>query len=359
MKAVILAGGYGTRLRPLSCTRPKLLLPVANRPLIDWTVEHLRKSGIKSVILAVGHMADDIKRHLKTVRGVNFHYSLETRALGTGGAIKNAERFVGRKETFLVVNGDIITFPDYKKIVSFHSEGGHLATVAVYEVEKPERFGAVVIDRDGKVKEFVEKPPHRITNLINAGIYVLEPEVFDYIHGGKVSMERDVFPILCEKGLMGGFQLDGPWMDMGLMEDYFNANELLMGKVRVRVAKSAKIGRGSKIGENVVIGKEAKVMGGAIIKGPTAIGDRVSVGKDVRIRNSIILEGAKINDHAAMERTVVGGGVVIGKRVKIERGCVIGDKVVIGDHVTLAPEVRICPYKEVLESVLEPGLVVT
>ena len=204
VKAFILAGGFGTRLRPLSCTRPKLLFPIGNKPLLDWTLERLEKSGVKQVILAVNYMAEAfIQRYGKSAHGIKLTYSRETKPMRTGGPIKQAEKLIGRDEPFLVLNGDIFTNINFVELIKKHNETTNAtATIALYRVEDPSRYGVVELTERECIVRFEEKPSpgKEPSNLANAGIYVLEPEVFDYIPIGRpVSLEREVFPILAQE----------------------------------------------------------------------------------------------------------------------------------------------------------------
>ncbi len=374
MKAIILAGGFGTRLRPLSCTRPKLLFPIGNKPALEWTLERLADSEVTEVILAVNHLADALVRHYKKPKQelkisfskdirVSDKDNLFPRPLGTGGPIKNAEKLIGRDEPFLVLNGDVLTNIDYAELVRKHEANKRAkATLALYRVEDPTRYGVAELTKDDRVKRFIEKPQPGAAhgNLINAGIYVLNPEVFDYIPSGKrVSIEREIFPKLAEQGSLYGFRFEGAWTDIGKPEDYLKANRLWLDSEiknnqiadNVHVADSVKmhspstIGRGTRIGENSEIGPHASV------------GEHVTIGKRVHLDNSIILSGTVISDYASVTGTVLGEAVIIGSGVKIENGCLIGDHTMIHDGLTLSRNVTVCPFKEVTESVIEPKCV--
>jgi len=365
MKALILAGGFGTRLRPLSCTRPKLMFPVLNRELLDWTLERLSKSGVDRVILAVNHMADALERSFRYSRyGIEIVYSRESRPLGTGGPIKNAEGFlIEGGEPFFVLNGDVFSDVDYGKIYSFHEGSGAKATIALYEVEDPGRFGVVELGEKGRIKRFVEKPKpgEAPSRLVNAGVYVLDPSVLDIIpHGRKVSTERKVFPALAREGSLCGYRFDGIWVDIGLPEDYFLANRMmlrhlaadepLVGK-NVKVHETAKVVAPSAVGEGSTVAEDAVV-------GPYAVvGRGVEVGKGCRIDGSIIFQGAIVESFASIRGAIVGEDSIVGRWAKIEEGCIVGDHALIGDNVTLTKNVEICPFREVRSSILEPGKV--
>ena len=360
MKAVVLAGGFGTRLRPLSCTRPKLLFPICNRPLLDWTLERLAKSGVKEVVLAVNYMAEAfIQRYGNSTRGMRLFHSREEKPLGTGGPIKNAEELIGRKEPFLVLNGDILTDFDYSKLMEKHIEKGATATIALYRVADTSRYGIAELTEKNRVVRFVEKPAREKapSNLANAGIYALDPEIFDYIPGGRpVSIEREVFPKLADEGKLYGYDFEGSWIDIGKREDYLKANKLLLdtqikksqlGK-SVHMKSDVEIKHPTVVGEKVVIEEKSKV-------GPyAAVGERTILGKGVLVQNSIIFPGVMISDFTSIKGAIIGENAIIGRHVKVEDGCMIGDHAVIKDNVTLTRNVTVCPSREVSESVLTP-----
>ncbi|RLI02968.1 hypothetical protein DRO31_02915, partial [Candidatus Bathyarchaeota archaeon] len=227
LKTLVLAGGFGTRLRPLSCSRPKALFPVANKPLIDYTLESLSEAGVETVVLAVYYMAESLVRYLgPTKNDLGILYLREQRPMGTGGPIRQA-RDMMNGEKFMVMNGDLLTDFDYKRLINYHEEKGGIATVALTQVEDPYRYGSVELDWEGRITRFVEKPElgKAPSNLINAGIYILEPEIYDYIpDGGKVRIETEVFPKLAEEQQLYGFESHGFWMDIGEPIDYLNAN---------------------------------------------------------------------------------------------------------------------------------------
>lgn len=358
MKAVVLVGGFGTRLRPLSCTRPKLLFPICNTPLLDWTLEKLAKSGVKEVALAVNYMAEAfIQRYGDSTHGMRVFHSKEEKPLGTGGAIKNAEKLIGREEPFLVLNGDILTDFDYSKFMKKHIEKGETATIALYRVKDPSRYGVVELTEKNRVVRFVEKPAREkaSSNLINAGIYVLDPEIFDYIvRGRRVSIEREVFPKLVDEGKVCGHEFKGLWIDIGKLEGCLKANKLLLDtEIKksqlgegVRLMSAVEIEDPVVVGEKVVIGEKSKV-------GPyVAVGERVTLGKEVRVQNSIIFPGTVISDFTSIKGAIIGENAIIGSHVKIEDGCMIGDHVVIQDNVVLTRGVTVCPSRVVSESVL-------
>lgn len=361
LKALILAGGIGTRLRPLSCTRPKLLFPVLNKPLLDWTLERLAENGVEEVILAVNYMAEAfIQRYGKSKYGMKISYSREEKPLRTGGPIKKAEKMIGHEKPFFVLNGDIITKIDYAELLEKHEEKDAIATIALYKVEDPSRYGTAKLAENNRVVRFEEKASREKapSNFINAGIYVLNPKIFDYISSGRpVSMEHEIFPKLADEGKLYGHKFKEFWIDIGKPEDYLKANWLLLDaeikkgylemdvslemgvtiKDPVVVDKKVNIGQKSKVGPYAVIGKD------------------VVLGKGVHVENSVVFPGTIISDFASIKGAIVGEEATIGRRVKIRGGCIIGDHAIIRDNVALTKGVTVCPSKEVTESVSTPA----
>jgi NDP-sugar pyrophosphorylase family protein len=361
MKALILAGGFGTRLRPLSCTRPKLMFPIANRPLLDWTLERLAASGVKEVVLAVNYMAHVLKNYYGTTQyEMKISYSHETKPLGTAGPIKKAEQLIGRDSPFFVLNGDILSEIDYQALLKAHQENGATATITLLAVSDPSRFGVVEIDSSNRIHRFVEKPKPGETpsNLINAGVYALDPSVFTYIKPNeKVSMEREVFPVLAKEGKLFGYRCDKLWIDIGKPADYLQANRYMLDKISSKqpiLGEAVEIKPNTKITKTVVIGNRVEIGEDAHIGPYAAIGENTVIGKGTRIENSIIFPGAWIDAHTSIRGAIIGEGAIIGQWVKIENGVIVGDHAIIYDNVTLTQEVTVCPSKEVDESVLEP-----
>ena len=359
MKALVLAGGFGTRLRPLSCTRSKVLFPVANMPLLDWTLKNLSRGGVDTVILAVNYMAEAIVRYLgPTKYNLGIIYSREERPLGHGGPIKKAEDILKGDEPFLVLNGDIISDINYRRLVDFHNEKGGLATVALYQVPDPSRYGAVELDGDGRILRFVEKPEPGTapSNIVNAGIYVFDQKVIDYIPAGRpVYTETEVFPVLAKEGNLYGFEIRGIWIDVGLPQDYLRANARLLSKLG-----GAQVGEGSKVDEAAEVlppsslGVGVEVGPNSVIGPNTSIADHVHIGMGCRIENSIIFPGVTIGNYTSIRNALIGENATLKRWVKVESDSIIGDYAIIADGVTITQGVTICPSKRVEESILEP-----
>lgn len=355
MKALILAGGFATRLRPLSCTRPKALFPILNKPLLQWTFERLVTHEISEVILAVSHQTEALIKEQKIPRkGLLIKYSRDPprKPLGTAGPIKKAEKQLGHYNPFFVLNGDIFADVNYTRMLKQHEEQEALATIALHRVEDPKRYGAVELSEDNRITRFVEKPAQNAvsSNLINAGAYVLDPKIFQYIPKNKfVSMEREIFPKLATEGLLYGFVYEGSWFDIGEPEDYLKiSRNLLDSSTDVRQARS----RDKAIIKNPVALDKGVHMGQKSTIGPYAIlGQNVKIGKKALVKNSIILPETVISDSSTIDGAIIGVNVFIGKNATINKGCILGDHTKIGNNVTLAENVSICPAKEIHEDI--------
>jgi mannose-1-phosphate guanylyltransferase len=356
LKALILAGGFGTRLRPISCTRPKSLFPVINKPLLQWTFERLAKSNVSEAILAVNYQTEAaIKQHRLPKYGIHTQYSRDPlgKPLGTGGPIKKAEEHIGRKDSFLVLNGDIFADVNYADLLKLHEQKGAIATLALHRVDDPSRYGVVQLAEDNRIMKFVEKPPRESapSNLISAGTYVLSPAIFDSLPKGRaVSIEREIFPRLARENKLFGFIFDGLWIDIGKPEDYLQINRLLLETTGSQLKH--KVGNNIRIRTPVALDKGVSTGEGSVIGPYAVLGRNVRLGENVNIQESVVLPDVAILDSSRVNGAVIGEGTFIGEGTEIKRGCMIGDHVRIGDHVTLAEGVSVCPAKEVSQSVL-------
>jgi mannose-1-phosphate guanylyltransferase len=277
--------------------------------------------------------------------------------LGTAGPIKKAEKLIGHEEPFLVLNGDIFTNFNYLEMIKIHDEEKAVATIALYKVKDPSRYGVADIGPDGLIKEFVEKPTKGIatTNLINAGLYIMSPSIFQLIPIGRaVSMEREVFPKLVKEKKLYGHVIEGLWKDIGKPEEYLQTNKLILSSLRTKSGKKPSTYNEIDpiaVDKNVIIGEKSSI-------GPYAIiGRNVSIGKNVEIKDSIILPNTIIEDYASIRGAIVGEGAFLGKRSKVTNGCVIGDQVKLKEGVSIAEKSSICPGREITESILKATMI--
>jgi len=291
--------------------------------------------------------------------GLNVKYSIDPpkTPLGTGGPIKKAEKLIGQTEPFLVLNGDIFADLSYTEILEKHKQSKALVTIALCEVEDPSRYGVAEIAENGRIKRFIEKPAKGTapTNLINAGVYVLNPKVFQYIPKGKtVSMEREVFPKLVEKGELYGHVFHGLWMDIGKPEEYLQVNKVLLDSLADK-QKHKSAGK-FKLKNPVALAKEVSIGEKSIIGPYTVLGKNVIIGKNVRIAESVIFQDTKIDNFSSINGAIIGEGAIIGKNVKIGKGCIIADQAKVKDNVSLA-EVAVCPAKEISGNKLKSKII--
>lgn len=362
LKALILIGGFGTRLRPLSCTRPKALFPILNKPLLQWTFERLAKNDIREVILAVSHQAEVfIKQQRIPKSRLKITYSRDPlkKPLGTGGPIKKAEQLIGHDSPFLILNGDIFADIDHREILKIHEKNDAIATIALHEVKDPSRYGVAELTKESRIKNFVEKPPKELatTNMINAGVYILSQKIFDYIPKScPLSIEREVFPKLAEEGRLYGYVFGGLWIDIGKPQEFLEINRTLLDSFEP--LQKRKIGRGGRIEEPVAFDKNVAVGEDSLIGPHVVLGRNVTIGNSVRMKDSVVFPDAVISDFSIVSGAIIGEGAVVGKRVKVNRGCLLGDRVQIRDNVTLSSGVSVCPAKEVSQSVLKPRHIV-
>ena len=321
----MLVGGLGTRLRPLTFHAPKQMLPVVNRPMIEWSIAHLAAHGVDEVVLSLGYGADAFIEAYPDgfCAGVPLHYAVEDEPLDTAGAVRFAARHAGLDERFLVVNSDVITDMDVTALISFHEKTGGLATIALHEVDDPSRFGVVPTEPDGRVTAFVEKPPpgEAPTNRINAGTYVLEPEVIDHIEGGRrVSIERETFPALIEEGQLFALDDGGAyWLDTGTPEAYLRVQlDIVDGRYRR-----------DGIGPVVVVDPCAVVAGDAEVV-RSVVGPRAAIEHGAQVVGSVVMAGARVGPGAQVRDSIVGPGAIIGGGATLEGLSILGENESLG-----------------------------
>jgi mannose-1-phosphate guanylyltransferase len=341
MQALILAGGEGTRLRPLTETVPKPVVTLVDRPFITFMLEWLRGHGVGDVVLSCGFMAAGVRAVLGdgSTYGVRLRYVEEPEPLGTGGAVKLAEPLL--EERFLVLNGDVLTDLDLTAQIAEHERSRARATLALVAVEDPSAYGLVRLERDGRVREFVEKPsPEQIdTDLVNAGAYVLDRSVLATLPAGeRISLERDVFPTLVGAGLHGCVAA-GYWLDIGTPERYLQGTyDILEGTVRTSVTRAYDAARraiapdaevAGEVAGPTVVDARARIAQGARVSGCSVIGPDVRIEQGARVERSVVLDGARVGAHASLTRCVVGPGAEIGEHCEIAEGSVLGEGAVL------------------------------
>ncbi len=325
MDAVILAGGLGTRLRPLTLSRPKPLLPLVGEPMVDRLVRSLPRE-VRRVVLAVNYMADAIRAHLREVDlGVEVEVVEEAEPLGTGGAFRNAFASLGA-DLFIGLNGDVVASLDLGAMLRAHRAHGGVGTIAAWRVEDPSPYGVIELDARGRIVGFQEKPPkgQARSDLINAGAYVLRTDVLDSLErGAPASIERDVFPRVLDRGLHG-FRFEGFWVDAGTPRDYLRAHRELLAREppprprEMDAHPTARVVQPSYIADGVRLGAGCEV-------GPfAALGEGCVVAEGARVSESVLLPRARVGRRARMARSVLGEGAEVAEGASLD-GAVVAD----------------------------------
>lgn len=359
MKALILVGGFGTRLRPLTLTLPKPLVEFANRPMILHQIEALVKVGVTDIVLAVNYRPEVMANFMKKYEekyNVRITFSVENEPLDTAGPLALAKAVLGKDDSpFFVLNSDVICEFPFDELASFHTSHGGEGTILVTRVDEPSKYGVVVNMPDSTcIERFVEKPKDFVSNKINAGIYIFNPSVLDRIEPVPTSMEKIIFPALARERQLHAMELPGFWMDVGQPRDYLTGTGLYLTSIakkdpaslatgprftgHVLVHPTAQIGDNCKIGPNVVIG-------------PDCI-----IGEGVRLSRTVVLDAVTIKDHAWVQNTIVGWHSTIGRWARLEGHTVLGDDVHIADEIYVNGGC-VLPHKSVSNNITEPSII--
>jgi mannose-1-phosphate guanylyltransferase len=355
VQALILVGGEGTRLRPLTTTIPKPVVPLVNRPFISYMLEWLHGHGVDDVVMSCGFLAAGVRNVLGdgSSEGIRLRYVEEPRPLGTGGALKFAESLLD--ERFFMLNGDVLTDLDLASQLAQHERTGARGTLALIGVDDPSAYGLVRLREDNAVNEFLEKPsPDEIdSNLVNAGAYVLERDVLSLIPPDTAfSIERDVFPEMVGDDLYG-YPGAGYWLDIGTPARYLQATfDILERSVKTSVGDRLKgsflsvaddVASEGRIVPPAVVDAGCRIEGGARIGSLAVLGPDVRVGRDTTIEQAVVLQGAEIGDGCYLRYCIIGAGTRIGDRSRIEGGAVLGEGVTVGADNVLTHGARMFP----------------
>lgn len=351
MQGIIIAGGFGTRFRPLTYTRPKPLMPILNRPLLEYQVALLKAHGVDEIVFATNYMAEAIENHFGDGSrfGVKMRYAREDQPLGTAGAIRNAAKSLWRREAVVVFNGDVVTDFDLSAIIAQHRQRGAQATITLKAVPSPNPYGVIDLDADGRVLAWREPTEEQKKALaanpnieqtgwdyINAGFYVLEPEVIEGIPEGRmVSIEREIYPRMIERGEgLYGVPADGYWVDVAGPSHYWRVtNDLLRGRAKVAppgtpqaeglwCMKGAEVRATLDAGATVHVGENAVIEEGVHLRGTVVIGAGCHVARGSVLEDCVLLEGVKVEEGADLTRVICDRDVVI------SAGCRIMDAVI-------------------------------
>jgi mannose-1-phosphate guanylyltransferase len=336
MRAVALIGGKGTRLRPITQTVPKSMVPLRNKPYVQYMVDGMRAGGLDGAVFSMGYLPDPIQRYFadQDLRGFSLDYVVEEQPLGTAGGIKNAEEYLD-EGPFVATNGDVLSGINLVEVIEAHLNSGALATITLTSVDDPTAYGLVEVDHRLRVKRFVEKPSSDEvhTSLINAGIYVLERQVLNMIPKGReVSIEREIFPQLQAMGRLSAFISSAYWRDIGTPRSYLAAsNDVLSGAVgrgdsfkHLSVDQSVNLSKDVSLLPPVSIAERCEIEAGATIGGRTSLGEGCFVGEGAMVEGSILFEGAQVGEGTIVRNSIVGPGAVV------DRNCVVRGLSVLG-----------------------------
>jgi len=309
-KAVILAGGYGTRLRPLTFTTPKVMIPLVNKPVIGYIVDYLAGYGLKDIVITTNYLREQTIKYLSKRKDLKLSYPEEPSPLGTAGSVKNA----AITDTMLIIQGDNVTDMDLRKVMKFHEAHGRLVTIALLPVPNPSLYGIAEIEANGRISNFKEKPSagECFSNLANTGLYIIEPEAMDYVpEDSAFDFSKDLFPILVAKKEVFGCVVDGFWTDVGSPEGYMEASRWILDKKGFECADTSEI-EDSEIQGNVAIGEYA-VIKESLIRGPAVVGDHTEIIKS-KIYDSVVFSHANLRE-TTLNKCVVGENTVLKKAV--------------------------------------------
>ena len=369
MKAVVMAGGEGSRLRPLTIGRPKPMVPMVSKPVMGHILDLLKRHGITEVVVTLHFMPEVIQSYFGDggSLGMTIHYAVEETPLGTAGSVKNAEQFLD--EPFLIISGDAVTDINLQEIMDFHQEKGAEATLTLYRVPNPLEYGVIITDPDGRITQFLEKPSwgEVISDTVNTGIYVINPAVLDLIEEGvSTDWSKEVFPQLLEDGRpLYGFVAGGNWTDVGDISEYMRATgDVLYHRVHTEelgqhIGGDIWVGGGVEIAPDaqlygpIFLGEEVKIKGGVIIHGPTVVRDYTIVDNRAHIDRSIIWRNSYIGEGAEVRGAIVGRQCTVKSRAVLFEGVVLGDNSIVGEGAVVHANVKVWPEKEI-----EPGATV-
>jgi mannose-1-phosphate guanylyltransferase/phosphomannomutase len=369
MKAVVMAGGEGSRLRPLTMARPKPMVPVVNKPVICHILDLLKRHGITEIVITLQYLANVIQDYFGDgeALGMRIHYSVEEAPLGTAGSVKNAQEYLD--ETFLVISGDALTDINLSEVIEFHKAKRALATLTLYRVPNPLEYGVVITDAEGRIRQFLEKPSwgEVFSDTINTGIYVLEPQVLNYFERGRpFDFSQDLFPLLLKNNdPLYGYVAAGYWCDVGNLQEYVQANaDILAGRVKVEPIghhlgggiwgeEDVEIAPDAQLYGPVYLGRGCKVKGGVIVRGPSVLREYVILDSRANVERSIIWRNSYIGEGAEVRGAIICRQCTLKSNSVVFEGAVLGDGGVVGRGAIIHPNVKIWPDKEV-----EPGAIV-
>lgn len=357
MKAMILVGGYGTRLRPLTLTVPKPLVDFCNKAMILHQIEALAAVGVSEVVLAVNYQPEKMMQFLQEKEkelGIKISTSKEEEPLGTGGPIKLAESLLNDGEPFFVLNSDVACSFPFQEMLAFQKETGADGVLLATPVEDPSKFGVILSDERGKISVFIEKPTTFVGRHINAGIYLLTPDIFNRISMKPTSIEKETFPTMAKEGLLYVMELKGFWADVGQPKDYLIGQALRLAAYAEQDPKM--LASGDSIVGNVIVHPSAKIGTGCKIGPDVVIGSNCVVGDGTRLQGSTILPGSKVGSNSFISGSIIGWESNIGNWVRIDEASVLGADVTVKDELQMTSSI-VLPHKGVKQN-LTSGTIV-
>jgi mannose-1-phosphate guanylyltransferase len=361
MKGLILVGGFGTRLRPLTLTLPKPLVEFGNKPMILHQIEALVEAGVTDIVLAVNYRPEIMEKALAEYEerfGIKITFSVESEPLDTAGPLKLAEAILAKDDSpFFVLNSDITCEYPFKELLEFHKSHGDEGTIVVTKVEEPSKYGVVVHkpNHPSRIDRFVEKPVEFVGNRINAGMYIFNTSILKRIELRPTSIERETFPAMVRDNQLHTFDLEGFWMDVGQPKDFLTGTCLYLTSLTQKGCDE--LSKDSYVyGGNVLIDPSAKIGQGCRIGPNVTIGPNVVIGDGVRLQRCVLLRGSKVKDHAWIKSTIVGWNSTVGRWARLENVTVLGDDVTIGDEIYVNGG-SILPHKSIKANVDIPAII--
>ena len=374
MKAVIMAGGEGTRLRPLTSHRPKPLTPALNLPIMEHILLLLKRHGILEIVVTLHYLSDEIERYFGdgSKWGLVIHYSVEETPLGTAGSVKQAEHLL-KDEPFLIISGDALTDIDINKAIQFHTLKKSAATIVLSHVQNPLEFGVVITDQDGQIRRFLEKPSwgEVFSDTVNTGMYILDPSVFDYMTQGKnYDWSQHIFPqMLAEEKPLYGFVMEDYWCDVGSLQQYRESQYTVMDR-RTRVhenldpatvwgdgiwkGEGTEISPTAQIISPVVIGTGCRIKANAVVGPYAVIGDNGIIEENATVHHSVLWDNVYVGTDSTLSACTVCSHTIIGANCTIQEGAVIGNNCRIQADCTIRAQIKLWPDK-----IIEAGSTVT
>ncbi|KAI9193166.1 nucleotide-diphospho-sugar transferase [Polychytrium aggregatum] len=359
MKALILVGGFGTRLRPLTFSVPKPLVDFCNKPMIMHQIQALAKVGVTDIVLAVNYQPEVMVSAMRKVEeefGVRIHFSIEPEPLGTAGPLALARNILAKDdEPFFVLNSDVICEFPFEELIRFHRSHGCEGTLMTTPVEDPSKYGVIVCHSGStRIQRFVEKPKEWVGDQINAGIYVFNPKILERIENKPMSIEKEVFPFMARDGQLHATDLKGFWADVGQPKDFLTGTALYLTSISQNNASA--LAHGPNFVGSVLIDPTAKIGENCKIGPNVVIGPGVTIGNGVRLNRSVVMRGSVVKDNAWVSNSIIGWHSSVGRWARLDGTTVLGEDVHVADEIFVNGG-SVLPHKSVSANITEPKIV--